>query len=150
MRACTTIVHGTERIIFLDIDGVLTSFRAHEQLDRSCVALLDDLADATGARLVLTSSWRDRFGLDETARRLAGAGLRTSLVAAVPALPLHTRSDEITQFLAGQEAPTTFVILDDVSVERRLIPHLVLVDEFVGLTPTDVAAAQRILARRTR
>ncbi len=52
-----------EPVIFLDIDGVLTSFAAHEQLARACVARLNRLFQASGAIVVLTSSWRERFPL---------------------------------------------------------------------------------------
>lgn len=147
---CDPCANIMERKIFLDIDGVLTSFRSCERLDRTCIVLLDELVEATGADLVLTSSWRDCYGLDETRRRLAAGGLRARLTAAAPALPRGTRSDEIDAFLGRLTRRVAFVILDDVRVDDRQEAHLVLIDDFVGLSSADVINARRILAREAR
>lgn len=133
------------RIIFLDIDGVLAHFGSHEQLDPACIERLDRLVCTTKAKVILTSSWRDTFGLDETERRLRASGFIGRLAGAVPCLPNGTRNDEIDAFLAQLESPLHFVILDDVPVAVHLKSHAVLVDEFVGLTVLDAAAAARVL-----
>jgi hypothetical protein len=133
-------------IVFLDIDGVLAHFGSNEQLDPKCIERLDDLTEAAGAEVILTSSWRDAFGIDETQRRLAAAGARTRIAGAVPCVSNGSRSDEIDAFLVGVGEPLRFVILDDVPVAKHLKPHLVLTDDFVGLTPRDVALASRILS----
>jgi hypothetical protein len=133
------------RVIFLDIDGVLAHFGSHEQLDPECIAELDWLVEWTEAGVILTSSWRDSFGIAETRRRLAAAGFRGRIDDAVPRLPERTRSDEIDAYLASQERRPRFVILDDVPLNEHLVGNLVLVDDFVGLTAIDVAMASRIL-----
>jgi hypothetical protein len=132
-------------LVFLDIDGVLAHFGSNEQLDPICVGRLNRLVAATGADVVLTSSWRDVFGLDETQRRLADAGFAHQLAGAVPPLPRQTRSDEIYSFLKSKQSLPRFVILDDVPVAASLRSHLVLVDDFTGLTDRDLGASIRIL-----
>ena len=132
------------RIIFLDIDGVLGHVGSNERLDPKCIEQLDWLIEATGAEVILTSSWRDTFGLEETQRRLAAAGFRGRLAGAAPCMPSGTRSDEIDAFLADVREPARFVILDDVPVAEHLMPNLVLVDDFVGLTSDDEALALRL------
>lgn len=145
MRSPRTFRQVSRPIVFLDIDGVLTHAASDGKLDPVCVGELDRLLEATGAETVLTSSWRDTYGLLETQRRLASAGLRARIDAAAPAMRNGTRSHEITAYLRARER-VRFVILDDVPVELSLRKHLVLVDDFTGLTRRDVDLALRLLA----
>ena len=56
------------KILFLDVDGVLNNDRALGRaarhnlptfaLDRHCLGLLKDIVHATGARIVVSSTWR--------------------------------------------------------------------------------------------
>ena len=131
-------------VLFLDIDGVLAHFGSNERLDPACLARLDTLVTATGATIVLTSSWRDRYGLVGTAARLAAAGLRATLKRTVPRLPFGTRSDEIRAFLSDHVG-ARFVILDDVPPDRALRDFAVITDDFVGLTDADVQRARNLL-----
>jgi hypothetical protein len=133
------------RVVFLDIDGVLAHTSSNDLLDPACLARLDEMLRVTSAQLVLTSSWRDTFGVPETQRRLAAAGLQARIYEAVPAMPQATRSDEIVAYLAGRRGLEQFVILDDTPVDKRLRSRLVLIDDFVGLTDTDIALARRLL-----
>lgn len=88
------------RLIFLDIDGVLGHEGSDGRLDPSCIAELDWLLDETGAEVILSSSWKETFGVAETQRRLAATGFRHTIIAVTPTLPHGTRSDEIDAFLA--------------------------------------------------
>lgn len=135
----------TRRFIFLDIDGVLGHVGSGEKLDPTCIAELDWLIERTDAEVILTSSWRDTFGLAETQKRLAAACFRGRLAGAAPCLPRGSRSDEIAAFLASVTEPVRFAILDDVAVDEHLQRNLVLVDDFVGLSGIDVRVALRIL-----
>lgn len=131
-------------IVFLDIDGVLTHFGSQERLDPESIAHLNRLLDVTTAAMVLTSSWRDAYGVEETQRRLEQHGFRGRIEGVAPVLPAATRSDEIAAYLAAHDCPR-FVIVDDVPVSSQLQRHLVLVDDFVGLTAADVDAAVKLL-----
>lgn len=134
------------RLIFLDIDGVLGHVGSDGRLDPSCIAELDWLIDETSAEVVLTSSWRETFGVAETQRRLAAAGFRHAISAETPTLPRRSRSDEIDAFLANMSGQARFVILDDVPTAVHLAPALVLVDDFTGLTGLEAALAKRLLS----
>ena len=52
------------KVIFLDIDGVLNSLDCKEKIEGYLfvedkkIALLKELIDATGAKIVLSSTWR--------------------------------------------------------------------------------------------
>lgn len=133
------------RLIFLDIDGVLAHAGSDNTLDPNCIAELDWLIDETGAEVVLTSSWRETFGVGETQRRLAAAGFRQSIAAVTPTFPRRSRSDEIDAFLANLSGPARFVILDDVPTASHLVPALVLIDDFTGLTGLEAALAKQLL-----
>ncbi len=56
------------RVIFLDIDGVLNNSKhmaLHRgQIDPQNIACLNHLVEATGAKIVLSSSWRSYVGED--------------------------------------------------------------------------------------
>lgn len=133
------------RLIFLDIDGVLGHVGSDGKLDPSCIAELDWLIDETGADVVLTSSWRETFGVAETQRRLAAAGFLHMINAATPTFPQGSRSDEIDAFLAEVSCPARFVILDDVPTAAHLVPALVLIDDFTGFTGLEAALAKQLL-----
>lgn len=96
-------------IVFLDIDGVLNHWRLYAELeeraghtapadwlDRECIARLDALCDATGAEVVISSSWR-LYGEEKgvtpgwrwAADVLREAGLRATVIDGTPDLREH-------------------------------------------------------------
>ena len=46
------------KYIFLDIDGVITTEKSRWRLDKSKLKLLKEIMDKTGAKIVVSSSWR--------------------------------------------------------------------------------------------
>lgn len=151
-------------IVFLDVDGVLnndgTFARAKflfagkpisgDELDANFidpmnVVRLKALLDLTGARVVVSSSWRSR-GLDRMRELLASKGIDPSLVVGLtPELPGRLRGHEIDAWLRENPGHDRFVILDD---DADMAPHedrLVRTDHGVGLTRSDAALAYRIL-----
>ena len=63
-----------ERILFLDIDGVLVNRAAmlldmledkHDPFDSTCTNTLNKIVERTGAKIVVTSAWRPRLNSDE-------------------------------------------------------------------------------------
>lgn len=126
-------------ILFLDIDGVLAPWDA-DGLDPACVARLDELLSRTGARLVLTSSWREHTPLEQIERELHRAGLRHPLRHATPILPSAHRVDEIHAWLDAHPDVERFVALDDEPLPGLEASHI-RVDDAVGLTDDDVVCA---------
>ncbi len=121
-----------ERIIFLDIDGVLNSarfcadetngegitivngaFDATAHIDPQRVARLNRLIAATNAEVVLSSSWRKLFGLERTQSSLKAKGFAHQITDGTVRLVGEARHVEIGSYLAGLGTFPRFVILDD-------------------------------------
>lgn len=49
-----------KKFVFLDFDGVITTVRSSWRFDLEKVMMIQRLCDETGARVVVTSSWRRR------------------------------------------------------------------------------------------
>lgn len=157
------------RVVFLDIDGVLNSerfFEAHpwpegaswwseSALDPRAVAQLDRLLRASGAAVVLSSSWRKRVTLDELNGWLTGLGLSRPIVDATPRLyrtadgVRPTRGDEIAAWMAAApEAIEAFIVLEDEEPLGALEARCVRTDPRDGLTERAVDGAIALLAGR--
>lgn len=144
---CPAEMRGSPRpIIFLDVDGVLVHAGSNEHLDPACIAELDRLIVRTRARVLLTSAWRDRYGVEGTERRLVAAGFRGRLAGAIPSLPGRSRSEEINAYLNTVSRRVRYVILDDVPVDRALLANWVHIDDVTGLTALDASLAARLLS----
>lgn len=171
------------RVIFLDMDGVLNSRRyttgpnfkppdwgedgeggnlgfGSAQIDPEAVALLNDLVERTGARIVLSSSWRHIWSWQEVAAMLEKRGLKDKewVIDQTPSAPSDNRGDEVAEWISlGRERRevdpdfdplTSYVILDDgddFSTEQQA--HFVQTDPRVGLTAADVQRAVGILSQ---
>ena len=57
-------------IIFLDFDGVITTEKTRYKLDPAKLELLKEILDETGAKLVISSSWR-KYTLEATKEYLS-------------------------------------------------------------------------------
>lgn len=57
------------KIIFLDIDGVISTEKSHYALDKDACDLLGKIIDATDAKIVISSSWR-RNTVEDTKEEL--------------------------------------------------------------------------------
>lgn len=53
------------KVVFLDFDGVVTTLKSNWTIDNSKVDLVKQICDATGAKIVISSSWR-RYTLEQT------------------------------------------------------------------------------------
>ena len=69
------------RIVFLDIDGVLNSEQSRDEFgslvefSKKAVANLNEILSSTDALLVISSSWRIDWTLEEISRHLANQGV---------------------------------------------------------------------------
>lgn len=137
------------RVLFLDIDGVLNHAaiveNSSEPLDRDCVARLNAILEASGAAVVISSTWRIHLSprqIDATLRRYGFTGC---IIGATPVIPAAERGEEIKTWLQVKgEGVTRFVILDDRDDMGDLRPHLVRTTWEEGLRDSD---AERAIAR---
>jgi hypothetical protein len=173
------------RLIFLDIDGVLnhgydpsrvpaavvsgwgyaespSTNAGFDYCVPSCVTALNDLTRATGASIVVSSSWREAHPLDELRAVLRRFGVEAEVVGVTPydledvdGWPA-TRAAEIRAYLDRcEEEVGSYVVIDDCDIfldvnnDRVLDPEVeartVRTATSVGLTSEQGLLAARIL-----
>lgn len=141
------------KIIFLDVDGVLNMHNSGGlyALNRNRLRLLQKLVDETGAKIVLSSTWRkDEKGLNKLRSVLKYRGLAihdvTLDLAEQPNGERAYRGNEIQEWLDRHPEVVNYVILDDDSDMRdSQLRNFVQTDGMIGLTETLVYRAIQIL-----
>lgn len=128
----------------------------HTHIDPAAVQILNQLVEKSQSLVVVSSSWRIMYSVDELNSMLKDRGAIFNIIAATPKYPEYTsgwgghsiapRGVEIQAYLDSlDEQPESFVILDDVNNMLYLTKYLVLTDDYHGLTEKDVVEALRIL-----
>jgi hypothetical protein len=127
----------------------------YSEVDPKSVANLNSLIEDTGAKVVISSTWR-HSGLDYCKDVLEFHGFKGEIIDITPNLRSDNclRGNEILKWVKDNEELigeryynfTEYVILDDDSDmlywQRN---NFLLIDRFVGLTMGDVFRAKRIL-----
>lgn len=141
------------RVLFLDIDGVLnrTGFSPpatigmRSWIEPELAARLAALLEATGAKIVLSTSWRIESGLEKLRGELHAAGIDGSwLLGATPDLDDDERWPEIDAWMREHGvAPESVVIVEDFYEMGPLAARTVMIDADRGL---DEAAASAIVS----
>lgn len=131
------------KVIFLDIDGVLNSDEYFDKIlnkeitgieqdvDVEKVKLLKEAVNITGAKVVLSSSWRYTRKAQELRELLIEYGISTDVT---PFLQNH-RGLEIKKWLMDNPDTEDFVILDDEifdSYDEFLLSKLIKVSDATG------------------
>ena len=138
------------RVIFLDVDGVLNSVRdrfSTELVSEYHFDFLKELVDATGAKIVLSSSWRIGFNAMRQPEKNLLAKLESRGLGIIDFTPIMTgtRGDEIREWLTNHPVDS-FVILDDeTDMEEFRETNLVQTNMNVGLQEKDILKAIKIL-----
>lgn len=166
------------KILFLDIDGVLNHTRTRGAMwspgeplpipiAPECMARLNRLVAETGAKIVMSSSWRLFACWQDLGPALVRHGLIGDVIGETPSLVNNAvwlerwrlrdgapftyermeRGWEIREWLAAHPEVTAFVILDDGSDMAELRPWLVLTDSNDGLDEHHVEHAKWLLDR---
>lgn len=127
------------KVIFLDIDGVLNSDTYMEkqldnssegiesEIDPATLILLKKAVDTTGAKIILSSSWRIMRKYNELEKFLMKFGI--SLSGKTPYVD-GKRGLEIKQYLSENKNIEQYLILDDEifeSFDEELVNHLILI-----------------------
>lgn len=154
------------KIVFLDIDGVLNSDywyksgeakKAYEKtnivsdyhFDQNAWKLVEKLIIETGAKIVLTSSWRN-FTLEATLKDFTGTNfevLNKYIVGITPRSQLRHRGKEIETFIKNTDIKIDgYVIIDDdTDFNTDQLPYFVRTDWFHGITEENYNKAKKIL-----
>jgi hypothetical protein len=111
------------KVIFLDIDGVLNCEKTRNPrkfpyvVDKKLLARFEKLLDRTGAKVVLSSTWRcDPVGL------LAAKYWRVPFIDVCPDWPRSPRRNEILAWLSDHPRVTRFAVIDDEDDELDDLP----------------------------
>lgn len=150
-------------IVFLDIDGVLNSrqwltrervddpFRPYDdELDPDAIRRLNRLCHETGARIVISSTWR--LGYHDCESLLLGFAkhrMTAPIVGMTPDLCGRPRGEEIAAWIGDNSPDSPFVILDDDSDMGELAIRLIKTSFETGLTDADVERAICLLTETT-
>ena len=162
------------KVIFLDIDGVLNTGWWYSQMDRNTpkdkygyafdpisVANLKKILDETGAEIVISSSWKS-FGLTEMETMWHDRGLPGRLIGITPntvsdELLLNADLDHMELFsIRGMEIKewldkhgkkvSHYVIIDDMdNMLPEQKPHFVQTNPEVGITDKNADEAIMML-----
>lgn len=153
------------KIIFLDFDGVLTHQKSPRRnglwwFDPACVERLNRLIDATGAKVVISSSWRIGHSLQSMHQFLTEAGYRHGIIGVTPQWAttaagnvtggFSSRGAEIVSWLDRSKETRgikSFIILDDDCDMIHLAPRLIQTNYQVGLQDKDVDKAIELLTK---
>jgi len=142
---------GAQRIIFLDFDGVVAPILRWDRygdLNPKCIRVLNDIVAASGADVVVSSTWRHGKTVAELQAILDAEGFAGRVLDKTPSdIRGAYRGDEIAAWLAAH-AVDGFVIIDDHADMGELRTHLVLTEPAHGLQPAHVASAVALLMRR--
>ena len=140
------------KYIFLDIDGVLNTrkswFKMY-QLDKTLVSRLAVLVNTTGAKIVLTSSWRKGWDVENQTPQIKklldyfqAVGIFVEDVT--PVLNGRGRDDEINRYLYFHPCDT-YIVIDDDKNEFQNTTNVYFVNADNGLTEKDIKNLVKLL-----
>lgn len=141
-----------DKVIFLDIDGVLNNIfliRGRDPIDPVCMNTFNCLVDQTGAKIVVSSTWRFGETVETMTNLLRLKGLKHDVYSLTPERK-GCRGEEIEEWLTAHTEPYMnfheYLILDDDSDmlyhQRENFIHCPM---DTGLTPTIAYRAWRTL-----
>lgn len=128
------------RVIFLDFDGVLNSmqyfkarpptegtkeWRECHDLDPAGIKIVNDILQQTGAKVVVSSTWRHGRTVERLQELLAARGFQGEVIDMTPRIYTPSvRGDEIQEWLDLNPC-SGYAIIDDDSDMAHLLPRLV-------------------------
>ncbi len=145
------------KVIFLDFDGVLNTFEHlqkvadrsewHVMIDPEKVKLLNEIVEATGAKVVFSTSWRKLHASNKLFKFLKLNGFKGNHLGMTPDFNDNShRGLEVAKWIRDCEVDIqSFVVLDDTKQFSKMPQRHVLTDMFTGLLPEHVEQAIKIL-----
>ena len=122
-----------KRLLFLDFDGVLHPASGDSVPEFSKAPALADAMQGFACNVVISSTWRFHYGLDEV-KDFLPAGIADRVVGVTGDDPRSrfARHDSILAWLARSD-PVDWRALDDAQAEFRETSHLIACSPDVGL-----------------
>ena len=137
------------RITFLDFVGVLNSSKSVErgaikggmlQVDPWHVVHLNEIVARSGAKVVVSSTWRLGRTVEELQKILDDAGFKGEVISMTTNV-WNRRGNQIQSWMDRFGKPDEFVILDDDSDMEHLMERLVRTNGQKGLLAKHIAPA---------
>ena len=151
------------KVIFLDIDGVVNCYDTKERapskvigVEQRLITHIKEIVDATGAKLVLSSTWRKDWafdlldGIDWHYLRDEFAKQDLCFMDYTPSRRDSHRGEEIKEWLESTEYEIkSYVVIDDEMFDIWDLhdDHMVQTSTVTGIKPGDVKMAIDILAK---
>ena len=144
--ASKEILLREDRVLFLDVDGVLNSSQYLKDrprrtwpfghIDPATVQLLNKVVRETGCKIVISSSWRVILTYRSIRGLLARRGFEfaSHIADQTPRGGFESRGMEIQAWLDEHPEVSDFVIVDDDMDMAHLMPNLVKTSWHSGLT----------------
>ena len=151
-----------DKVIFLDIDGVLNSFdhmvrtgekdrpRFYAEIDPDALAVLKTIIDATGAEIVLSSTWRYGYkrykNTEESLPYILNTALKEvglEVVSTTPHLSGRPREEEIHEWLLNNLVNSYLILDDDCDIPQT--ERLIRTSSEYGLTESHIEECIKIL-----
>lgn len=132
--------------------------RAHLLFDDDHISVLNRLTDETGARVVVSSTWRSFYhpDFDPLRQLLRKKGVKAEVIGPTPVY-IGRRYDAVWAWLAANRKGTqaSFVCLDDEEPNvgrdpRQVIKRLCLIDREKGFQEDDIPRALKRLKDKLR
>jgi hypothetical protein len=137
------------KVIFLDIDGVLNCDKTRNPrklpyiVDKKLLRRFQKLLENTGAKVVLSSTWRvDPIGV------YAAKYWGIPFIDVCPDRPKSPRGNEITSWLKDHPKVSRFAVIDDEDDELDDLP-LFQPSSASGLTPEIAKGVEKYLNGKT-
>lgn len=168
------IVQILDTVIFLDFDGVLNSIGTKDRvphphdpkkrvrgIDDFRVKLVSDLAKESGAKIVISSTWREYNTVPELRDLLVSRGFDPS-IEFLGGTPIYgagmygwsslgggggERGNEIDMWLHTNGRNRVFLVLDDMWTRFVDTGQQVMTDEGTGFFQGNMKKARKILAK---
>jgi len=152
---------GKVKVIFLDFDGVLNNrerWKDHQQVDPRCsTAMLDPLGvwrlkqivSSTGAKIVVTSTWRNIYPLEQLSGFLWKYGIeRGTIIGKTP--KIGRRGHEISHWLKKHPVDNYIILDDDQDAGSGKVDRdrFIKTDWEYGIQSTHVITAVNTLGRK--
>lgn len=149
------------KILFLDFDGVVSTFEKGWRLDEEKLSLLKEIIDNTNAKIVVSSSWKVGYdNVDKFIETLGGRRKSETIknngnvfqwfcdnIYDITDSNGSWRGDEIQRWIdVHKEEIESYVILDDDSdMRENQLFNFVQTDGYEGITSREVKLCTKIL-----